>query len=326
MADKEGMNPLIQQALGTGGPTPTDPFAGLGSVLSPDYGRGRSSMEAPVAAGAVVRPEVPNDLGEVAVTGPKERKMSFLGQLLDGVSRAYGKPERYKESFEKKQLIDDLAGMAEDPMTAIQKVMRHNPAMGYKMYQAYVDDKRGDDALARQNRMIDMKEKEYFMDRMAGMLGTANPQNYEKVKGLVQRYAAARGVELPFDLPDQYDEDFISAARMGEVPIAKQESLNETRRYHDERLEDFDIQEGGRNSRFERGQANIDRRQSRTLSAAEARQQERLAAADRRAREKGDEAPGKEGQWQKKGDKLRRFKNGKWTHFKLVNGQLQLDQ
>lgn len=319
MADKEGMDPLIQRALGVAGPTPTNPMEGLGSILSPNYGKG-ISMEPPSGAGAVVAPEV----HEETVVAPRERKMSFLGQLLDGVNRAYGNPERYKEKFEKERLIDDMEGFTEDPVAAIKQVARHDPALAYKMYQTYVDDHRADSALQRQNNALDMRQNEYLMDRVGGMLNTATPENYGRLKPMIEKYIAARGLQMPFDLPEQYDEDAITAIRMGEVPVAKQIKMDDDRAYRNERLEDIDLNREATNSRFYTGQRNMDRRQGRTIAAADARAAANRSAVDRRQSERlatQGTSGIKEGTVQRSGNRLRRLEAGRWVMYTLKNGK-----
>jgi hypothetical protein len=250
---KEGTDDLLGKINGTGQTAPmTDPMMGFPSI----------------ASGGYTLPGVPAEQGVgETVTAPRQKKMSFLSKLVDGVLMAGGNKPVLRQKFEHNQLVDAMEGFADDPLAAIKRVARHNPDAAYKMYNSYMDDQRADKIATRQVNNLDMRNNEYFLDRMGGMLGTATAENYPQVKAMVQRYANARGVQLPFELPETYDETAITAIRMGEVPVAKQlqmddmreyrrsrlgqmdRTIDNTQDYRERRLDQIDTAEGGRNTR-----------------------------------------------------------------------------
>jgi hypothetical protein len=265
---KEGADNILSKLGGESGVPMTDPMAGFPSVEN-----GFTAASPPLMMSAV--PDEQGNLDSV-VTAPRERKMSFLAKLADGVGAAYGQEPKFRQAFEKKQFQDAMEGFTDDPLTAIKRVARRDPATAWKMYGQYMDDTRQGDVAEQQRKTNALRYQGIGLDRIAGMAGAANEGNWSKMGPLLKKYAADKGLDV--EIPDQWDPDIVNMIRYGGIKPDQQidnerddRRLDDNINYHNERLEDFD-----------------DNREAGTQQNAD-----RIAAADERARLQRDAVEGR---------------------------------
>jgi hypothetical protein len=138
------------------------------------------------------------------------------------------------------------------------------------MYNQHTGNERAKGALDRQNRRIDMQNDDYIFNMTAGMMGAANEKTWPKMRELALERARARGgnVEaLDGIIPKEYDPESIEFIRYGTIRPKdqirlgqQQETIDNTQSYREQRLEQIDEAEAGRNARAATAEAGKDRR------------------------------------------------------------------
>lgn len=168
-----------------------------------------------------------DDGGDIAVTGgfpPVTHRGMFglhgttrdiLGVLGDAFLAQAKQPAVYGPKRHQEREADALRGFANDPLAAIGRYTKEDPEGGLDAYNKF-------DTQSRLSRAADEDYTGKVVDRATRLLGAATPENYPAIRDQVKRYASVRGVTLPFDLPDVYDEKAIAAARQSGVPTNQQ--------------------------------------------------------------------------------------------------------
>lgn len=204
---------------------------------------------------------------DVTITGdawkPKDR--TFLGKLGDALSLVGGGGTPFKDKRDGENMRDAISNFASDPLTAIRHMARipGHEKEALALYEHYTDNQRQQGNLDRQNEIFDMKKGELVNDRIASMMGAANPGSWSKMRDLAQTYADKYHVDITGLIPKDYDADSIEYIRQGAIKPKDQERIAQS----DRRLDQGDtrIAETGRHHVATEGQAatNETGRQSR---------------------------------------------------------------
>lgn len=227
-------------------------------------------------------PVGPTGADDVVVgDGWKPRKPTILGAIADGYLVSKGMKPMFSQQRDARSIQEALQGFSQNPQQAINRLMRipgqENNALG--LLDKYQDNKRAD--LTAESLAESRKEK--FFPRVGGMLRAISRSKdpvaaYKQQRPIIQRYIEGRGLENDIQLPDEWDETAIDNIVMGNVSPEDQikiDALQEYRQqrlgldkqkaedlnnYRQERLEDFDQAEAGRNNRATATEAGKDRR------------------------------------------------------------------
>lgn len=215
---------------------------------------------------------IPSDIPQeqaVSVKGWKPKKQGWLGAIADAYLMSQGMKPAYKERIDRNNMMAAMEGFTNDPLEAVRKIAQI-PGMqdkAWTLYNTIVDNQRGQGALDRQNRALDMRNDDYIYQQTAGMMGAARPDTWQKMRELAIQRGASRGVDVSAYIPEEYDPDSIEYIRYGAVKPKDQmtleerrrnneartgiqrDRLNETIRNNDLRDEDRDTAEEGRNNR-----------------------------------------------------------------------------
>jgi hypothetical protein len=211
------------------------------------------------------------DGAEQIVTGDgwKPRKPTVLGAIADAFLMSRGGKPMFSMMRDRRSINEAMGGFTQDPEQAINRLSRipGQEDAAWKMYGQHRDDQRGDLAA---DSLRDTREEKY-LSRVGGMLNRVTSAKdpsaaYKSLLPTLRRYAESRGMDLS-DLPEEYDQDTVMNWVMGNVSPEdqlKMEALQQHRSsqldlnerklqsqdsYRQERLQDFDAQEAGRNER-----------------------------------------------------------------------------
>lgn len=221
--------PLLAQLLG-GGQMPT---TGMSQTAGP------GGFSGPMAAPSVGTPaDAMAEDTESVVTGWKPKKRSTLGFLGDVLLGAFGAPPAFGLRKQQRNMQEAMEGFTQDPLETIRRLgqIPGQQEKALQLYERYVDNKRADDTLARQNRALDMRNDDYLYQMTAGMMGAARPETWSKMRELAIKRAAARGADVSHLIPEEYDADAIEYMRYGAVKPKDQMTLEERERNNKARV------------------------------------------------------------------------------------------
>lgn len=173
----------------------------------------------------------PTNPKDIVVNGKPDRKANPLGDIADMVLVATGHKPIYRPRLEDMRMKDAMEGFADDPLGAIKRVAKRDPAKAWEMYNTYQDNLRGDEAVAGAREARTEKSRGVI----ASMLGVATPENYDKMLPRMQQYAQAHGIDAS-ELPEQYDPDAINMWRAGGMSVDNQEDNARDTAYKDEMM------------------------------------------------------------------------------------------
>lgn len=189
--------------------------------------------------------QAPQNSQDIVVNGDpwKEKKPNLWSFLADAIGHHYGMGEVGTKKLDDYNVHDAMQGFQQDPEAAIRRLNRIEGHQddAWSKFNTYSDNKRSTDSQERMNNVFDLKKEAFVRDRVAGMMGAVQPGDKEGYKRMRDRgvaYAQGKGVDLTADLPDNGDQLDVEGLRYGQI-----------KPYQQERLEDFDVQEKGRNSR-----------------------------------------------------------------------------
>lgn len=259
LGQEEQKNPLLPNA-----PGPISGFGGgtydpQGHQVTPKDGAQGALFNSPVNS-----TPSPAEGDDVMVSGWKPHHRSTLGTIADIL---LGAP-LFANRIKSKNMQEAMEGFTHDPLTAIQRMAQIPGQQGaaWKLYNEYKDNERGDMAATS---LADSR-KERFMTRKAGLLrqiqNAKDPTAaYAGALPILQRLSSLAGDSdsLPAAYDENYANNYVSSSVTPEDQIRMEalaehrkaqrelgeEKLDETKRYHSERLEDFDAAEQGRNAR-----------------------------------------------------------------------------
>jgi hypothetical protein len=139
----------------------------------------------------------------------------IIGGLGDAFLVQSGNKPLYSIQRQQEKEGDAMRDFVSNPLAAVQRLAQENPELAAKIYDDYQQT-------SRVGRDADEKYTGTVTDRALRLLAAANKDNYPQIKDQITRYLGARGVTLPFDLPDAYDEQAISGIRQAAVPVNQQ--------------------------------------------------------------------------------------------------------
>ncbi len=204
------------------------------------------------------------------VEGFKPTKRNVLGRLADAMLMANGGKPVYEGRMAERDMKRAMQGFSSDPMEAVRKISTFDPDAAFKLYNMVTDNQRSDESQKRLVRDSDRRYNEGVYDRGISMLATADEKSYPAMKSRVEGYFKARGVEMPFPLPDVYDAQAIEQLRMGEVPVARQLALQSQDEYRDRSLdireERVGVQNEGTRNQMETRTGALEERRRSNLS------------------------------------------------------------
>lgn len=248
-----------------------DIFFGNGSrkAINPDqrFGGGydpvSNTMSLTAGDPMPVRPDASQE-PDFTIAGQKPKKLGWFRRLQDNILVSQGKTPINQLRFNQKRLNEALGGFQDDPQGTIDKVMKIDPELGFKMYDKFADNERS----RRSAEALTLLRQGQIMDRISRLTDprVANEKTWPTVYPILQRLAETNGVDLaPYGLSETYDPTKIEALRSGGTNV-----------YQQERLEDFDNSEAGRNARA----ANVEAGRNARFEDAEAGRDERFAKAE----------------------------------------------
>jgi hypothetical protein len=277
----------IAGVLGGGsgqGPTVVPPMAGEEYInpgmkmfgITPDMLAGPGGVAGPMQGGIGEAGAIPGNqqqTPDAVVQGFKPKRLNFWQALGDQLLQHWGNKPIFEQRNRDRNLEKAMEGFTKDPVESIQRISKFDPDLAWKLLNSVQDNQRADAVLQRQNRKLDMESDSYMYQQVAGMMGAARPDTWKQMRDLAIKRGAARGVDVSTLIPENYDADSIDYIRYGAVKPKDQMTLEEqnrhnkttegisaakgaeTVRYHNERLQDFDQQEAGRNARSNKTRA-----------------------------------------------------------------------
>lgn len=210
------------------------------------------------------------DDSDVVVDAWKPRKRSFLEKLGDAVLVYDDEEPAFANATRERNMRSAMEGFTQDPINAIRRISQIDPKLALELHERYTDNSRQERSVKRQEQLFDFKLEEAVVDRVANAMGAATPETWAQMRQQMINYAKNKGVTLPYDIPEVYDENAINFIRYGELPIVKQEGferadkriaqgdvrlqqgerrLNETERHHYVQEGQAATNEAGRNRR-----------------------------------------------------------------------------
>lgn len=165
-----------------------------------------NSNPSPGIFAAPQTPQVPDTpVPHTGAFGVQGTPRSILGILGDAFLVQGGHAPVYQQKLQQERESDAMSGFVNNPLASIQKLSTVDPQGAQKLYGDYLTQ-------TRMNRLADEQYGQTVINRALSMLNGANKDNYQGLKQTALNYASQRGVNLPFDLPDQYDPDAVRSA------------------------------------------------------------------------------------------------------------------
>lgn len=226
--------------------------------------------------------------------GLKGRTRDIVGGLGDAFGRMVGMDAQYAPTRDQEQIggIMSSPEFGEDPAGALRKIAAVNPTLANQMYND-LTKRQAEEQSAR----VEAQKAQEAMDvrtlaTLGAMYSSANPETYAAMRPQMEKYAAGRGMSLPYQLPETYDPNF--DPRYFAMDANQQVTRSEDAEYKDARLEDYDnaleetirnhnMTESGRNSRSSNSIAASNSRSANSIAAANARAAQAEAGRNSRA-------------------------------------------
>lgn len=316
-------NPMPSGTAGPGG------FAGM---MSPPMGgipQNAPGSNAPAAA-------LPDQQADIAVSGFKPTKRSFIGRLADAWVVSQGGKPLYEQHLQEKDMHRAMEGFTTDPLESIRR-MSQIPGMegkAWELYNQYLDNTRGSDSEARQRAAAESRIQEVGRDRIGAFArstlngdGSVNTDAFSKALPTILAYGQSKGIDMT-DFPTDGDPQKLNTWIMGSVKTKDQIRQEETADYHqgslDARNHSTDVREDHYNATEGQAATNEEGRDTRnaTNEAGRNTRQDKSIANKPKAYKEGDVKVNPK-------DKTRaaRLEKGKWKYYKrLPNGHWKYDE
>jgi len=220
---------------------------------------------------------------DAVVSGWQPKHRTTLGTIADIFLMSQGAKPIFRNQVDKENMASAMSGFQKDPAEAIRRISKLNPTLGLKLQNEYEDNQRLQGNLTRQNKVFDLKLEDHVRDRIAGMLSVPglaeNPEAFRRMRQQAIKYGNDKGgIDLSDQIPESYDKLDIDSFRFGQIAPKSLMQMEDLRNYRDERTDQIDRAESGRNSRFSEGQAGQDRRTTTVQTRTDIRQQRAIAA------------------------------------------------
>lgn len=183
----------------------------------------------------------PKTVGHEGMFGIKGVGRNILGLLGDAFLVQAGRDPYYRQKVQQEQMGDAMSSFTDNPLGAIQALA--SMGRGKEANELLdsltkrINDTRTSTASAGANnalaadRMVETGDKR--LAPIYGVLGSVKDASaYPYAVDLARKMAAQRGIDLPFDLPEQYDESALNAIVGGAISPEKRmqaESLDNYR-------------------------------------------------------------------------------------------------
>jgi hypothetical protein len=221
--------------LGLGGKKPREPQKPWG--YDPD---GYLVQQEPALGGApqgaMGGPEEEPD--DIVVTGDpwKPKNQSLLSILGDMIAYQADGSTPFAEQNERRNMMEASKTLMSDPDQAIRRISKFNPELAWKYREKTVDDKRMQHNLDRQNELLDFQKRKHVFSQVGNMMNVAakrgDVQTWTEMRNRALTYAQTHGIDASTIIPEQFDPEALEYIALGEVPVAKQMQLEETKDWH----------------------------------------------------------------------------------------------
>jgi len=205
---------------------------------------------------------------DLEVTAMKPTKRNLLGKIADSVLLAYGKPPIYESRMRERDLQNAMEGFTQDPLNTIRRI---GQIPGYaeealKLFNQQQDNARADVA----TESLAESRKAKLFPRIGGLLraiqkaqdpNSAYKNNLSRLRRLQEMAgdtetlpdeynpeAIEQYIGLTIDPEDQIRMEALEQYRADKLDLDERKFRSQDS-YRQERLEDFDNAESGRNER-----------------------------------------------------------------------------
>jgi len=166
--------------------------------------------------------------------------MSWVKDIIGAIGDGLSDSDTYAKYKQGKRRSAAMEGFADDPLAAVRRLQEAGFADdAMDLYETHQTNeiKRAAAASTAQNRTVDNNRG--LDTYVGGLLSSATPETLPEIKRIVGRLKETRGYDMPFEIPDVWDENQMAVLRNFGRTQANQVNLERT-----------DILEGGRNSRL----------------------------------------------------------------------------
>lgn len=190
---------------------------------------------------------------------PGKKWSNILGAIGDSLLIGSGADPIYRKHLEQLRQSEAAEGFTQDPRHAAERLNFVTPGAGEKMWDSAQDNERLNAAAQQQaanTASIIQARKELsdknFDERQAAFMGAANKDTWPKIRNKIIADYAARGRELPVELPEDYDAAKIALTQRYGIDPDKQATIDGTADYRRRMLGYRYAAEEGRNDRAEK--------------------------------------------------------------------------
>lgn len=163
----------------------------------------------------------------VEATPPIDRRGMFgvrgtardiIGVLGDAFLTQAGRNTVYAPRRQMEREADAQQEFTHDPMSAIERLSRENPAAARDMFNDYQLNQ----VRQRQQRAADTLFENTTHDRATRLFQGVTEQSWPRVRQQALNYYSARGLTPPVEIPESFDQGFVDMLRSSAVPTDRQ--------------------------------------------------------------------------------------------------------
>lgn len=174
-----------------------------------------------------MQPQPPQADETVAAIPPIERRGMFgvrgtardiIGAIGDAFLAQGGRQAVYQPRRQMEREADAQQEFTRDPMAAIERLSRENPAGARDMYNDHVLN----EARAQQARNARMLYENTTRDRAARIGRGGSAEDWPRRAEALRRYYDARGVEPSEPIPDVFDQGYVDRMTQGALDVDDQ--------------------------------------------------------------------------------------------------------
>jgi hypothetical protein len=192
---------------------------------------------ATVAPTSALTQPAPNPQSPITVTGQappadtwQPHKAGLLGQIADYLLDTHFGKENWRRN-----MSSAMENIDKDPMTAVKRIAKFDPATAEAMYEKVVDNQRADGAQNRLNRAFDLSNQKNVDGQVGAMMYAAaksgNPAAYQAARNRAIEQGGRYGIDYT-TLPENPTPEDIEMLGMGQIPAAKQMAVGEQHSNH----------------------------------------------------------------------------------------------
>lgn len=181
--------------------------------------------------------------GIADLLGIKGKARDVIGNIGDAFLVQSGNAPIYAPHQRRENINEAMFGFADNPLEAMKRVSEIDPAMGMELLNKHNEQqaKAQETALGNQKTQADIFSR--IRGAAGGLMHGANEATYGPIRERALMLGKRYGVNLAEFLPEQYDENAISAfVNMGVGDPDKLIDNERDQEYKDERLTDYDLE------------------------------------------------------------------------------------